>query len=75
MASAIILTGLRALLQTTACFRVQFAPALVACRYVEDGKWQYHQIQDAGHWIPRDAPNELNELLIKFLKSTALSKL
>ncbi|KAA6429640.1 MAG: alpha beta hydrolase [Trebouxia sp. A1-2] len=43
--------------------------------YVEDGKWQYHQIHDAGHWIPRDAPNELNDLLINFLKSTAFSKL
>ncbi|KAL0022164.1 hypothetical protein WJX77_001810 [Trebouxia sp. C0004] len=46
-----------------------------SARYVEDGKWQYHQIHDAGHWIPRDAPNELNDLLINFLKSTALSKL
>ncbi|DBA71621.1 TPA: hypothetical protein ACH3X2_001082 [Trebouxia sp. C0005] len=46
-----------------------------SARYVEDGKWQYHQIHDAGHWIPRDAPNELNDLLINFLKSTAFSKL
>jgi len=58
-----------------ACIRVQFSTAPVACRYVEDGKWQYHQIHDAGHWIPRDAPNELNDLLISFLKSTVLSKL
>ena len=51
----------------------QISPA--ACRYVEEGKWQYHKVRNAGHWIPRDAPDELNDLLITFLKSTNHSKL
>lgn len=46
-----------------------------SARYVEEGRWQYHQIKGAGHWIPRDAPQELNELLLAFLKSTNRSRL
>ncbi|KAL3139244.1 hypothetical protein ABBQ32_006012 [Trebouxia sp. C0010 RCD-2024] len=46
-----------------------------SARYVQDGMWRYHQIRNAGHWIPRDAPDELNHLLRDFLKSTSISKL
>jgi len=31
------------------------------------GKWRYERIEGAGHWIPRDAPEELNRLLLDFL--------
>lgn len=30
--------------------------------------WRYERIEDAGHWIPLDAPERLNELLVSFLK-------
>jgi pimeloyl-ACP methyl ester carboxylesterase len=31
------------------------------------GRWRYHRIRGAGHWIPLDAPEELNALLLDFL--------
>jgi hypothetical protein len=36
--------------------------------YVEPGCWSYARVQGAGHWIPRDAPQELNTWLLRFLK-------
>lgn len=36
-----------------------------------DGPWRYERIDRAGHWIPLDAPERLNELLIEFLGSAA----
>ena len=30
--------------------------------------WRYERIEDAGHWIPLDAPERLNELLVSFLR-------
>jgi pimeloyl-ACP methyl ester carboxylesterase len=29
--------------------------------------WRYEQIDDASHWIPLDAPDRLNRLLIEWL--------
>lgn len=40
-------------------------------RYVEPDRWQYRRIQHAGHWIPRDAPDALNALLLDFLTPKA----
>ena len=31
------------------------------------GEWRYERIEGASHWIPLDAPDRLNELLIDFL--------
>lgn len=31
------------------------------------GEWRYRRITGAGHWIPRDAPEELSALLVEFL--------
>ena len=31
------------------------------------GRWRYEQIDDASHWIPLDAPDRLNQLLIEWL--------
>jgi pimeloyl-ACP methyl ester carboxylesterase len=31
------------------------------------GPWRYEQIDDASHWIPLDAPDRLNQLLIEWL--------
>lgn len=33
--------------------------------FVDD--WRYERIEEAGHWIPLDAPDRLNELLVSFL--------
>jgi pimeloyl-ACP methyl ester carboxylesterase len=30
-------------------------------------RWRYEQIADASHWIPLDAPDRLNQLLIEWL--------
>ncbi|GAB4823773.1 hypothetical protein N2152v2_010819 [Parachlorella kessleri] len=38
-----------------------------SARYVQPGKWRYERIEGAGHWIPRDAPEQLNRLLLDFL--------
>ncbi|MGE5286588.1 MAG: alpha/beta fold hydrolase [Micromonosporaceae bacterium] len=35
--------------------------------YVE-GPWRYEQIAGASHWIPLDAPDRLNELLLDWLR-------
>ncbi len=33
------------------------------------GGWRYEQIEDVGHWIPLDAPDRLNALLLDWLGS------
>lgn len=33
----------------------------------EEGPWRYEQIEGASHWIPLDAPDRLNELLLEWL--------
>ena len=33
-----------------------------------DGPWRYEQIAGASHWIPLDAPDRLNELLLDWLR-------
>lgn len=33
-----------------------------------DGPWQYHRIVHAGHWIPLDAPETLNRILLSYLQ-------
>lgn len=35
------------------------------------GKWRYERVEGAGHWIPRDAPDRLNALLLDFLGAPA----
>jgi len=32
-----------------------------------DGPWRYEHIADATHWIPLDAPEQLNALLLDWL--------
>jgi pimeloyl-ACP methyl ester carboxylesterase len=31
------------------------------------GPWRYERIEDAGHWLPLDAPDQVNKLLLGFL--------
>lgn len=33
------------------------------------GPWRYERIEGAGHWVPLDAPERLNDLLVDFLPS------
>jgi pimeloyl-ACP methyl ester carboxylesterase len=35
---------------------------------VVNGPWRYEQIDGATHWIPLDAPNRLNQLLVAGLR-------
>jgi pimeloyl-ACP methyl ester carboxylesterase len=39
---------------------------LASAEYVA-GPWRYERIENASHWIPLDAPEELNRLLLSFL--------
>jgi pimeloyl-ACP methyl ester carboxylesterase len=32
------------------------------------GPWRYEEISDASHWVPLDAPDRLNELLLDWLR-------
>lgn len=32
-----------------------------------DAEWEYVRIEDAGHWVPLDAPAELNRVLVDWL--------
>jgi pimeloyl-ACP methyl ester carboxylesterase len=38
----------------------------ISGRFVK-GPWRYEQIDDASHWIPLDAPDRLNQLLLEWL--------
>ena len=33
-----------------------------------DASWRYERIEGSSHWIPLDAPQRLNELLVEYLK-------
>ena len=33
------------------------------------GPWRYERVEDVGHWIPLQAPERLNELLLDFFRS------
>lgn len=44
------------------------AQMTVSARYVAPGRWRYHCIKGAGHWLQRDCPARLNELLLDFLR-------
>jgi pimeloyl-ACP methyl ester carboxylesterase len=35
------------------------------------GRWRYAEISGASHWIPLDAPDELNALLTEWLSQPA----
>jgi pimeloyl-ACP methyl ester carboxylesterase len=34
------------------------------------GPWRYERLEDAGHWMQLEAPDELNRLLVEFLSGT-----
>jgi len=34
------------------------------------GKWRYQQLEDVSHWIPLEAPDRLNELLLEWLNGS-----
>jgi pimeloyl-ACP methyl ester carboxylesterase len=38
----------------------------LSAKYVS-GPWRYERIEGASHWIPVDAPDQLNRLLLEFL--------
>jgi pimeloyl-ACP methyl ester carboxylesterase len=40
-----------------------------SARYVT-GPWRYERLEGVGHWIPLDAPDALNALLLDFLAQT-----
>ena len=42
---------------------------MLDCEEHVSGPWRYERIEGAGHWIPLDAPERLNELLLEFLGS------
>ncbi|MGH2725945.1 MAG: alpha/beta fold hydrolase, partial [Actinomycetota bacterium] len=33
------------------------------------GPWRYERVANAGHWVPLRKPDELNALLLEFLRS------
>jgi pimeloyl-ACP methyl ester carboxylesterase len=41
-------------------------PDSMSGRFVK-GAWRYEQIEGGSHWIPLDAPDRLNHLLIEWL--------
>ncbi|MFF9867422.1 alpha/beta fold hydrolase [Streptomyces sp. NPDC013953] len=32
-----------------------------------DGPWRYERVENAGHWLPLEAPERVNGLLLDFL--------
>jgi len=45
-------------------------PRMRASGQLVKGPWRYEEITGASHWIPLDAPDELNALLIDWLTAT-----
>lgn len=43
--------------------------AMLASREFVRGPWRYERIEGAGHWIQRDAPEQVNRLLLEFLRN------
>ena len=41
--------------------------AMVASESRVDGPWRYERLEGVTHWIPTEAPERLNELLLDFL--------
>lgn len=41
--------------------------AMTASKARVEGRWRYERIEGASHWIPVEAPDRLNELLLDFL--------
>jgi pimeloyl-ACP methyl ester carboxylesterase len=41
-------------------------PMMRSAQFVR-GHWEFHRVEGAGHWIPVDAPDRVNELLLGFL--------
>jgi pimeloyl-ACP methyl ester carboxylesterase len=35
------------------------------------GSWRYQRLDGPGHWMPLEAPDELNALLIDFLPASS----
>jgi pimeloyl-ACP methyl ester carboxylesterase len=48
-------------------YQRQHAVADVTGTHVE-GPWRYEEIAEASHWIPLDAPERLNQLLLSWLR-------
>jgi pimeloyl-ACP methyl ester carboxylesterase len=44
---------------------------MVASAQHVTGEWRYERIEDASHWVPVDAPEHLNRLLLGFLVTGA----
>lgn len=40
---------------------------MIASEQHVDGRWRYERIEGASHWIPLDAPDEVNRLLAEWL--------
>ena len=43
-------------------------PQMTGSASYVDGTWRYERIDDAGHWMQLDAPDQLNRLLVDFLR-------
>ncbi len=48
---------------------------LASAAFVPAHLWRYERIEGAGHWVPREAPAELNRLLLDFLPHAQDAKL
>lgn len=47
------------------------AQMTVSAQYVAPGRWRYHRVEGAGHWLQRDCPARLNAMLLEFLREAA----
>jgi len=47
-------------------------PQMLASADRVRGPWRYERIEDAGHWIPLDAPDLLTDLLLDFLEPASV---
>jgi pimeloyl-ACP methyl ester carboxylesterase len=41
---------------------------MIASESLVDGEWRYERLEGPSHWIPLDAPDRLNELLVQWLR-------
>lgn len=51
--------------------RVMLEESMLQSAQYVTGPWEYQRIEGASHWVPLDAPREVSDSLIKFLRSTS----
>lgn len=37
------------------------------CRFMQAGRFKFHELEDSGHWMQLEKPDEINKLILDFI--------